>query len=134
MTDLIKRPFDEEYDTMMAVERNPCGAWMAIQAQADHIEELVKERKAMAMRDAGYDVYAGLEAKLAKAEKERDEYKDAAKIWQEDFIQENQRLYVAQVKLAIAVEALLTIVDNGGAGSYHLARATLAEIKGESHE
>ena len=33
---------------------------------ADRIEELVKERKAMAMRDAGYDVYAGLEAKLAK--------------------------------------------------------------------
>ena len=34
---------------------------------ADRIEELVKERKAMAMRDAGYDVYAGLEAKLTKA-------------------------------------------------------------------
>jgi len=34
---------------------------------ADRIEQLEKERKAMAMRDAGYDVYAGLEAKLAKA-------------------------------------------------------------------
>jgi hypothetical protein len=34
---------------------------------ADRIEELERERKAMAMRDAGYDVYAALEAKLAKA-------------------------------------------------------------------
>ena len=37
------------------------------QQMRDRIEELVKERKAMAMRDAGYDVYAGLEAKLTKA-------------------------------------------------------------------
>ena len=34
---------------------------------AKRIEQLEKERKAMAMRDAGYDVFAGLEAKLAKA-------------------------------------------------------------------
>jgi len=41
MTDeLIKRPFDEEFDTVMEVERNPTGAWMAIQEQAVHIEEL----------------------------------------------------------------------------------------------
>lgn len=31
------------------------------------LAKAVEERKAMAMRDAGYDVYAGLEAKLAKA-------------------------------------------------------------------
>ena len=31
------------------------------------LTKAVEERKAMAMRDAGYDVYAGLEAKLAKA-------------------------------------------------------------------
>ena len=38
-----------------------------IEQLAATCEQLVKERKAMAMRDAGYDVYAGLEAKLAKA-------------------------------------------------------------------
>lgn len=35
-----------------------------------------------------------------------------------------------ETKLAKAVEALETIVDNGGAGSYHLARTTLEELKG----
>jgi len=42
MTDeeLIKRPLDEEFDTMMEVQRNPCGAWMAIQEQAYQIEAL----------------------------------------------------------------------------------------------
>ncbi|CAB4151852.1 hypothetical protein UFOVP589_41 [uncultured Caudovirales phage] len=34
---------------------------------SDRIDVLVKERQAMAVRDAGYDVYAALEAKLAKA-------------------------------------------------------------------
>ena len=38
--DLIKRPPDEEFDTMMMVQSNPTGAWMAIQSQADRIEEL----------------------------------------------------------------------------------------------
>ena len=36
--------------------------------------------------------------------KERDEYKAAAAIWQEDFIQENQRLYEAKIRLAVVVE------------------------------
>ena len=40
------------------------------------------------------------------------------------------RIEELEVKLAKAVEALETIVDNGGAGSYHLARTTLAELKG----
>ena len=79
---------------------------------ADHIEELVKER---------------------------DEYKAAAAIWQEDFIQENQRLYVATVKLAIAVEGLHKIADythigEGGQGvtqhaEARIARALLAELE-----
>lgn len=34
-------------------------------------------------------------------------------------------------KLAKAVEALNTIVDNGGAGAYHLARKKLAELEGK---
>ena len=71
--------------------------------------------------------------------KERDEYKAAAAIWQEDFIQENQRLYVATVKLAIAVEGLHKIADythigEGGQGvtqnaEARIARALLAELE-----
>lgn len=34
---------------------------------ANRIEQLERERKAMAMRDAGYDVYSKLESDLAKA-------------------------------------------------------------------
>lgn len=34
------RPLDEEFDTQMDVERNPCGAWQAIQAQAAEITSL----------------------------------------------------------------------------------------------
>ena len=36
MSDAINRAIDlsEEYDTMMEVQRNPCGAWMAIQEMA----------------------------------------------------------------------------------------------------
>jgi hypothetical protein len=62
---------------------------------------------------------------------ERDEYKAAAAIWQEDFIQENQRLYVATVKLAIAVEALREIVSNQGYmdDPWSHAAATLAELE-----
>ena len=70
---------------------------------------------------------------------EWDEYKAAAAIWQEDFIQENQRLYVATVKLAIAVEGLHKIADythigEGGQGvtqhaEARIARAMLAELE-----
>jgi hypothetical protein len=38
--DLLKRPLDEVFDTQREVERNPCGAWQAIQSQADRIEKL----------------------------------------------------------------------------------------------
>ena len=44
------------------------------------------------------------------------------------------RAEAAESKLAKAVEALETIVDNGGAGSYHLARTTLAELTGGKDE
>lgn len=46
MTDSIKRPLllpDEEFDTVMEVERNPTGAWMAIQEQANLIDYLEQE-------------------------------------------------------------------------------------------
>lgn len=47
--DLIKRPPDEEFDTMMEVQRNPTGAWIVIQSQADCIEQL--ERQLDTMQD-----------------------------------------------------------------------------------
>lgn len=44
---MTARPLDEEFDTMMEVERNPCGAWQAIQslseqlsASQDHAQKL----------------------------------------------------------------------------------------------
>ena len=122
---------------------------------ADRIEQLVKERDT-AREYAGEvrirekvadDARIEAEAKLAKALEERDEYKDAAAIWQEDFIQENQRLYEAKVKLAIAVEALrettqvlsqctFTIIRMKGQyfDRYEVidkARAVLAELEGK---
>ena len=73
-------------------------------AAADRIEQL-NERLTAATDDAKEaEAYAEqLEAKLAECE----------------------------ARLGKAVEALETIVDNGGAGSYHLARATRAEREGK---
>ena len=51
--DGIRRSFDEHYDTMMEVEQDPTGAYIAIQNQHARIEEL--------------------EAKLAKAVEALDE-------------------------------------------------------------
>ena len=83
---------------------------------------------------------AALQARIEELLKERDEYKAAAAIWQEDFIQENQRLYVATVKLAIAVEGLhkiaeYTHIGEGGQGvtqnaEARIASAVLAELEG----
>ena len=107
-------------------------------AAADRIEELVKERKAMAMRDAGYDVYAGLEAKLAKVVKERDEaqagnhaaneyeptWAEAVDIWKVN----SQRL---EAKLAKAVEALQKIAVHPALW-HTLASKVLAELEGDN--
>jgi hypothetical protein len=38
--ELVKRPLDEEFDTMMEVQRNPCGAWQAIQTLTAERDEL----------------------------------------------------------------------------------------------
>jgi hypothetical protein len=52
--DLVKRPLDEVFDTQREVERNPCGAWQAIQSQANRIEELeAKLAKAVEALEAG---------------------------------------------------------------------------------
>ena len=70
MTDqeLVKRPFDEEFDTMMEVQRNPTGAWMAIQEQANRIEELEKRCSLYARADRLFvEEINDLEAKLTKA-------------------------------------------------------------------
>ena len=63
--------------------------------------------------------------------KERDEYKTVAAIWQEDFIQENQRLYVATVKLAIAIAALRNILSGDDLYPWRIAREVLAELEGK---
>lgn len=58
---------DQELIERLRVDEPACEEHFTANLAANRIEELVKERKAMAMRDAGYDVYAGLESKLAKA-------------------------------------------------------------------
>jgi predicted RNase H-like nuclease (RuvC/YqgF family) len=66
--DLVKRPLDEVFDTQREVERNPCGAWQAIQSQANRIEEL--ERGFWNLHreyDKRGDRIEELEAKLAIA-------------------------------------------------------------------
>jgi hypothetical protein len=74
---------------------------------------------------------------FAKAVEELDEYKAAAAIWQEDFIQENQRLYEAKVKLAMAVEYLKKLDRRGDALEtfdpvvHEIVTAALAELEGE---
>ena len=107
------------------------------EAYAQELEERNKELTLQLLATSGQA--ADALDKLTKAEKERDEYKDAAKIWQEDFIQENQRLYEAKVRLAMAVEALRKIADythigEGGQGvtqhaEARIARAMLAELE-----
>ena len=70
MTDqeLVKRPFDEEFDTMMEVQRNPTGAWMAIQEQANRIDELEKRCSLYARTDRLFvEEINDLNAKLTKA-------------------------------------------------------------------
>ena len=74
---LIKRPPDEEFDTMMEVQRNPTGAWMAIQSQADRIEQLEEK---VAQWKAGF---ALADAKWGKVLMERDKAVEALR-WADD--------------------------------------------------
>ena len=132
------------------------GLALELKAAQDRIEALT-EQLAAARRDAEEaEAYAGeveanglanrvaimrLEAKLATCEKYRDAYAECDRIGTqavrdlEAKLAKQEALMAAvfaeyERRLAKAVEALETIVANGGAGSYHLARTTLAEIKG----
>ena len=99
------------------------------EAYAQELEERNKELTLQLLATSGQA--ADALDKLTKAEKERDEYKDAAKIWQEDFIQENQRLYEAKVRLAMAVEALRNILSGDDLYPWRIAREVLAELEGK---
>ena len=65
--DGIVRSLDEHYDTMMDVEQDPTGAFMAIQAQAARIAELEAET----VKTRGYRVghIAGFHAGIRQAAK-----------------------------------------------------------------
>ena len=115
------------------------------------MDDLIKRLGAscyLAFENGTNDYSAAQEAidRIEELVKERDEYKEAAKVWQEDFIQENQRLYVTTVKLAIAVEAIKQSIklwekpdggdrerklDNAYDG-FELLFKTLAELEGEN--
>ena len=109
MTDdeLIKRPLDEEFDTMMEVERNPHGAWEAIQSQADRIEALV-ERLTAAEQDA-HEAEALANEALARAER-------------------------LEARLAAAVEVLEFYARSERDDAGLLAETVLAKIKGADHD
>ena len=142
--DLVKRPLDEEFDTMMEVQRNPCGAWQAIQtlteqleaARADakeaeaYAEGLERDLKTCCMAQTVMDnTVAELEAKLSTCE-------EIGRAFEEDAGQPRD-------KLAKAVEALRFGVDliegdsighewkKGQADFRRMARAIIAEIEGE---
>jgi hypothetical protein len=54
--ELVKRPLDEEFDTMMEVQRDPYGAWQAIQTLTEQLEAAradAKEAEAYAEELAG---------------------------------------------------------------------------------
>jgi hypothetical protein len=62
-------PTDEVYDTQMEVEKNPCGAWQAIQSQAARIAELKGERAALIEgRDMMGRLWAQEKARAEQAE------------------------------------------------------------------
>lgn len=56
------RPLDEQYDTQMEVERDPCGAWMAIQSLAARLEKAEAERDALLESQYRAGVKAGWNA------------------------------------------------------------------------
>ena len=117
MTDLIKR--DDALAAIDTFKRDFEQSWK-VQFSAD-IKALPAIDPA-AIRDAA--------DRIEELERELDEYKEAAKVWQEDFIQENQRLYEAKVRLAVVVEER----DQYKAAAEicgKAARAMLAELEGK---
>ena len=71
MSDAINRAIvlSEEYDTMMEVQRNPCGAWMAIQEMAGIIAALpAVQPDAAAIREAALREAASYHELLAADE------------------------------------------------------------------
>jgi hypothetical protein len=70
--DLLKSPLDEVFDTQREVERNPCGAWQAIQSQADRIEQLAAINEEL---EAKLD---NIERELLRRVKDAEYFKKAA--------------------------------------------------------
>lgn len=150
---LIKRPLDEEFDTMMEVQRNPTGAWMAIQEQADRIEALVADREALitARKMMGRQWAKDAESRLAaeaRAEqlaatceelvKERDEALERLDYWVEaqpekdrEYREEQVARQIAEAKLTNAVEVLRHYATCPVEEIRREARAVLAELEGE---
>ena len=118
-----------------------CDSTDAVKTVADRIEALTEQRDAARQDAKEAEAYAEeLEAKLSICEKYRDAYAEMGRIG-------TQAVRDLEAKLAKAVEALrfyaweneMRLPSDGpwGAGSTDfgkVARATLAEIKGENHE
>ena len=122
--DGIRRSYDEHYDTMMDVEQDPTGAWIAIQKQTLRIEEL--EEMLMSATMDGYD--------MAK-----NEYRS----YIEELEAKLEKAAVALVRIALSdLYSVEANAEDQGAVTLayahksicNLARTTLAELKGQDDE
>lgn len=98
---------DEVFDTAMEVERNPYGAWQAIQAQADRIEALIAERDALKAGQIDA-IRAALEAAAEEAETEGWSSPDALRI---GFTEREEGSRDCAERIAQAIRALTPPAD-----------------------
>ena len=118
-----------DWDKLMEPAREALEALIAEgDAMADRVDALT-EQLAAARRDA-----EEAEAYVGELEADRKKTYEALLKVTRIYDEVEAKLAECEARLGKAVEALETIVANGGAGSYHLARATLAELTGGKDE
>lgn len=100
----VERSLDERYDTQMEVERDPYGAWMAIQSLAARVDALMRERTSMKKTHrASLDrLTKCLIAETERANAQRDE---ARAEWSRLLKRANEN-YARATKAEVAVDAL----------------------------
>jgi len=144
--DTFKRDFEQSWKVQFGADIKALPA-VPTHRYAGESEASVYDRKGFPpieiVNDPTAIREAALQARIEQLVKERDESEAAAKIWQEDFIQENKRLHMAMVKAAIAVVSLREIIICWDAPSWkdvdqqaramgnviNRARAVLAELE-----
>ncbi|CAB4166742.1 hypothetical protein UFOVP845_49 [uncultured Caudovirales phage] len=140
LQEVVRCRCDEAYrDRGLKDPQCECDSAEAVKVVADRIEALT-EQLAAAQQDAKEaEAYAEeLEQRLSICERHRDAYAECDRIGTQAVRDLEAKLSKTEGLLAKAVEALeLIVVDNTWGlehETYMKCRATLAEIKGESHE